>query len=638
MKGKQFVKILILVLIISTMPVLAHAAYIPPTSVGAPKSVAVEYREDGFEKIWIGFDVNVSASNELRDFVDAIGEDNSAFSEAGYGGFELMAQIDYKLDEGNWHYKSEWDEDRGYNTNKSICRIEKGSYTSSVVFDEGQFESISSGESLPVNKSYFDTHTMYFRVRFVVNYQDENGEYFGFFSPWSETVSYSNNQKIENPDMLINHVPALKSAEIKKHSDGSPYLNIRADKAHEETQLLNNISNDWVKTEVWLKVNNGEWKACHSDKFVEEFNIGAEAYFGLKNNYEATVYEIKFRYSFDYNNYPAAGKSGVIYSPFSNIITHGMDAYSIASSWAMPELDKANEYGLIPTSLKGEDMTKPITREEFAEVAILLYEKATGRMGVPITPNPFNDTTNPQILKAFNIGIVKGISTTSFAPNDLTNREQVATMLSRAIRCIVPDGDFSTNDSPSFSDQKDISSWAMEHVQYMAKLEIIKGADGKFMPKAVTSAQTAAGYATTTREHALAMSVRSFDNMDKIKDSKPDSASTSLVGTWEHAAASGNVGLYISLDLKRDGTFSKTVGTSVSYSVSGMRYTGNYSISGDKILFYNQKKGTVSGSSLTDMNFNPSIEDVPVADTEETFFLNDKHHMMLGDTEFFRSE
>ena len=196
MKSKNIVIILMFALIISAMPITALAVYNPPTSVGAPKNIAAEYREDGFEKTWLGFDVNVSASDELRTFVDVVGSDNSAFSEAGFGGYELMAQIDYKLDDGSWHYKSEWDEDRGYNTNKSLCRIEKGSYTSSVVFDKGQFESISSGESLPVNKSYFDTHTMHFRVRFVVNYQDETGEYFGFFSPWSETASYSNIQKV----------------------------------------------------------------------------------------------------------------------------------------------------------------------------------------------------------------------------------------------------------------------------------------------------------------------------------------------------------------------------------------------------------------------------------------------------------
>ncbi len=638
MKNKFFVIILMFVFIFNTMPFMAQAAYIPPSNVGAPKNVSIEYKEDGFENTWMGFDVNVSASNELRAFVDVIGDDNSAFSEAGFGGYELMAQIDYKLDEGGWHYKSLWDEDRGYNTNKSLCRIEKGSYTASVIFDKGQFESISSGESLPVNKSYFDAHTMHFRVRFVVNYQDENGEYFGFFSPWSEMTSYNNNQKVEDPAKLINHAPVLKSADLKKHTDGSPYLNIRTANAHEDIQLLNNISNDWVKAEVWLRVNNGEWKACHSDNFVEEFNIGAEAYFGLKDTYEAAIYEIKFRYSFDYNYYPEAGKAGVIYSPFSNIISHGMAAYSNASNWAMPELDKANEYGLIPASLKGVDMTKPITREEFAEVAILLYEKSTGEMSVPVSPNPFKDTTNPQILKAFNKGIVKGTSETTFTPKDLTNREQVATMLSRTVRGIAPKGDFSTTGAPAFSDEKDISSWAMEHVQYMAKLGIIKGTDGKFMPKAITSAQTASGYATTTREQALAMSVRSFDNMDVIKSSKSMGATSSFVGTWEYLAASGNVGLYICLDLKSDGTFLKTVGTSVSSSVSGTGFAGNYRVVGDNIQFYNQKKGMATGSSVAYMVFNPSIEDVPVGDTQETIVMTDNSHIRLGDTELFRKE
>jgi hypothetical protein len=508
----------LLALVLAMIPLTVTADYTPPANVGAPESFTVQYREDGFEKTWIGFDANISASDELRAFVDVIGADDSAFDEAGFGGYELMAQIDYKLDDGRWHYKSEWDDDRGYNTNKSLCRIEKGTYSSSVVFDEGQFESISDGETLEVNRSYFDAHTMHFRVRFVVNYQDENGEYFGFFSPWSETASYSNNQKVEDPDKLINHAPVLKSAELKKSSDESPYLKIRADKAHEDTQLLNNISNGWVKADVWLRVNNGEWKSCHSDSFVEEFNIGAEAYFGLKDSYDAAVYEIKFRYSFDNDNYPAAGKSGVIYSPFSNIISHGMAAYSNASNWAKTELDKAAEYDLIPQSLKGADMTKPITREEFAELAVKLYEKTTGTVAVAASPNPFTDTKNPEILKAFKVGVTTGTSATTFAPKELTNREQVATMLSRAIRVIAPGGDFSTAGAPTFTDQKDISSWALEHVMFMSKSGIIKGTDGKFMPKAVTTAQTAAGYATTTREQAIAMSVRSFE---QFKDAKP---------------------------------------------------------------------------------------------------------------------
>ncbi|HWP97301.1 MAG TPA: S-layer homology domain-containing protein [Syntrophomonadaceae bacterium] len=510
MKQKIIGIVLAVTLIFSFIPVVM-AANTLPSSYGAPKDFSIHYREDGMDSSWAGFDANVSASDELRSYVDIVGADDSVFSSGEYTFSDILLQLDYKVDSGSWHYKSQWDEDPGYNTNKSLVRIEKGTYSNSVVFDKSQFESISPGETLPADKSYFDTHSMDFRARYIVSYQDSNGQFYQYFSPWSQSVSFSNNQQIEDPDKLINHIPGLKSADLKKDTDNKPYLDIVTDQAHEDLRLLNTISNNAVKTEVWLSVNNGEWKACHSDSFVEEFNIGSEAYFGLQDSYENAVYDIKFRYVFDYYNYPAAGKSGVIYSPFSNVVSHGMAAYSAASEWAKTVLDKANSYGLIPESLKGADMTKPITREEFAELVVKLYEKTTGKTSSPASPNPFTDTNNPEILKAFKLGITAGTSTTTFAPRELTNREEVATMLSHAIRVIVPDADFSTTGAPVFKDQKDISSWALEHVLFMSKAGIINGADGKFMPKALTTEEEAAEYGTTTREQALVMSASSFE-------------------------------------------------------------------------------------------------------------------------------
>lgn len=659
--------ILVFLLIISGMPIIAKAAYNPPASFDAPKNVAVEYREDGFEKTWVGFNVNISASDDLRAFVDLIGTDNSAFSKAGFNGFAIMVQTDYKVDNGNWHYKSAWEEDRDYNTNKSLCGIEKGNYTSSVVFDKSQFESISGNEALPVNKTYFDNHTMHFRARFVINYQDETGNYLGFFSPWSQTVSYSNKQKIEDPSRLINHATVLKSAELKKSSDGTPYLSIRTDKAHEEIQLLNNISNGWVKADVWLRVNNGEWKACHSDNFVEEFNIGAEAYFGLKDSYAAAVYEIKFRYVFDYLNYPAAGKSGTIYSPYSNVISHGMSAYSAASSWAKTELDKADRIGLIPPSLKGADMTRPITREEFAELAVKLYEKTTGKAATASSPNPFKDTKNPEILKAFKLGITTGTSATTFAPKELTNREQVAAMLSRAIRVMAPNGDFSTTGAPTFTDKKEISSWALNHVLFMARLEVIKGTDGKFMPKATTTAQTASGYATTTREQAIAMSVRSFEQMDMIKSSKgasapasvtpaaptgsktatpapgtPDASSgnSGLIGTWGYSDSNGNVDMEFMLEFKTDGTFHKVVSTGSYGGRNATEFSGKYRTEGNNLTLYNQLKSTGPASSRFDKIWYLTMDsyetkDISVEDAKYEFSKSDDK-LRIGDTAYTR--
>lgn len=192
--------------------------------------------------------------------------------------------------------------------------------------------------------------------------------------------------------------------------------------------------------------------------------------------------------------------------------------YGNASSWAVSELDMAAQSGLIPDSLKGADMTKPITRAEFAALGVKLYEQATGTSASAASPNPFTDTNNAEILKAFNLGITTGTSATTFSPNVLINREQCAAMLFRTIKAIQPEGNYSIAGIPDFPDQTNISSYAVEATKYMSRLGIVKGdSKGYFMPKATTDAQTAAGYGMATREAAILMSVRTYEKMDEIK-------------------------------------------------------------------------------------------------------------------------
>jgi len=200
-------------------------------------------------------------------------------------------------------------------------------------------------------------------------------------------------------------------------------------------------------------------------------------------------------------------------SPFSNVVEIGTPAfYSNANSWAVAELNKAADYELIPDILKGADMTKPISREEFAELAIRLYEKTSGQTAAPVSPNPFTDTNNPQILKAYAVGITLGTSDTNFSPRVLINREQCATMLFRTIKAIVPDADYSIAGAADFPDQKYISDWAVEATKYMSKIGIIKGdTQGNFMPKAITTSQEAVGYGMASREAAVLMAVRTYE-------------------------------------------------------------------------------------------------------------------------------
>jgi hypothetical protein len=263
---------------------------------------------------------------------------------------------------------------------------------------------------------------------------------------------------------------------------------------------------------VEKKIGNGDWSGVNgltSEECLDRYQT-SPGVFSFEQLYVETydwdgLTQISYRLCvrlYD-STWSGAGQSG-----YSNVATIGLTG----SAWALDELKKANELGLIPGILKGADLTKPITREEFCELALLLYEKTAGKSPEPVSPNPFTDTTNPQILKAFALGITKGTSDTTFTPDKVISRQECATMLYRTIKAITPDADYSITGVPDFPDQNDIDAWAVEATKYMAKLGIVKGgADGKFMPKATTTVQEAAGYGTATREAAILMAVRTYD-------------------------------------------------------------------------------------------------------------------------------
>ena len=338
---------------------------------------------------------------------------------------------------------------------------------------------------------------------------------------------------------LPNGVPSsletvfIKSIELKHYEDGIPYFEAQVTLPQSVLNLdTASPGGGSVFWEYSMKIDGGSWGEFGGGGYINVFTENEEAtVLGSSNTFKVTfdpidegslesvdiknhVYSYRLRVYYDY--YEGWPDVEPIYSPVSNVVSIGSGSfYSDASEWAKPELNKANELGLIPAILNGANMTKPITREEFCELAVLLYEKATKTTAAPALTNPFTDTTNTQILKAYALGITTGTSTTTFSPLTLINREQCAAMLFRAIKAIAPNADYSVAGVKDFPDQKSISSWAVDGTKYMSKLGIIKGdASGNFMPKATTTAQTAAGYGMATREAAILMTVRTYDTMD----------------------------------------------------------------------------------------------------------------------------
>lgn len=215
---------------------------------------------------------------------------------------------------------------------------------------------------------------------------------------------------------------------------------------------------------------------------------------------------------------PGQGEPDSNYSYFAD-----GDAWSDASTWATEELEKAERMGLIPDSLYGQDMTKPITRAEFAAVAVKVYENLSGDVAKPVLNNPFTDTKDPEVLKAYNVNLVAGVSADRFEPNALLNREQAATILTRTFKKSTIDGwTLATDDQfklnytmpAKFADDDKISSWAKDSVYFMAANGIITGTgNNKFSPRATTSEEEARYYASATREQALVIAVRMIESL-----------------------------------------------------------------------------------------------------------------------------
>jgi len=315
----------------------------------------------------------------------------------------------------------------------------------------------------------------------------------------------------EAADVETIEAPQNLTVEIKTEEDGYPYfhLNMQVPASVKALYEAASETDSNLFYEPEYKVGNGSWEQAGYAHFTTGPTIDMYPMdMGLDGNIDIKANVYHFRVRFGY--YPSAGTdeygnriaADPIYSPYSNVASTAVAAYQKASTWAVAELDKAAEYGFITEKIR-DNMNAPITREELCEVIMKMYEKMIGEAKYSDV-SAFSDTKNPEIYKAYELGIVNGVGNGRFAPKDLTNWEQVAAMMYRAVKAINPNADFSTEGAEKFFDEKLISSWALESVKFMSKNGLIKGSNGYVDPKG-----------TTTREQAVLIVLRTYEKYNK---------------------------------------------------------------------------------------------------------------------------
>ncbi len=184
--------------------------------------------------------------------------------------------------------------------------------------------------------------------------------------------------------------------------------------------------------------------------------------------------------------------------------------YSKCSDWAESELLAAQDAGLFPSIFVDADMTKNVTRGEFAAVAVQLYEKMSGKTA-PLPPsNVFVDTESAYVLRAHAAGIVQGVGGGRFEPNSPITRQDAATMLVRVYKAafwegwsLEGDGEYDKysldySGVTPYSDDGEVDGYAYPSVYFLTKRGVLGGmGDGRFAP-----------LENCSREQAVAMAMR----------------------------------------------------------------------------------------------------------------------------------
>ncbi len=539
---KKLLSILLaLTMCLSVMTMTALAAEDTLKDVPIPKPMAPNYFVAGAEYETHDHTIRMITvfDNSMVQLATEESTDSEAFwqkygvTNEGYYEFDLRMQYDVNIDGRGWQYTPAWDEDlygytgaydRGYDYN-GVREDLVSDFTLADTYWETTRELYGDMVYLAGQDEYGDdiwrfdleNHSAQVRCRYIMAYISSD-EWVIRTGEWSDIAVIGKGSTQRVPTAPTSYAaPVISNMRVvppgEYGTEAYVYFELDTPDATWDAELYYVMNGEWGLNELdaQISVNGGEWETVYVANSHWPLYEGDRQTSSTASITEKSHVQLRVRYG---------GPLG--YSDWSNVLSVNAPDFE-ASDWAQAELARADELGLIPEVLDGADLTADITRAEFAAVAVKVYEALANGEAIPAVINPFTDTNDVEILKAYNIGAVNGTSATTYSPDDLLNREQAAAMLTRVFKKIsIPnwtlgaDSQFTLPfDMPAlFADDADISDWAKDSVYFMVANGIINGVgNNKFAPKNVTSADEANGYANATREQALLIAVRMVENL-----------------------------------------------------------------------------------------------------------------------------
>lgn len=411
---------------------------------------------------------------------------------------DVLAEIDLKINDGKWRTEGKtWGADSDiYKEIPFILGL------ANMRIDLNNVIGTNIGTNNLGDNFSLENNTYHFRVRFLVQYQKDNQKTYKV-GPFSEVVSIGKNAQSKLPDTL--EAPKNPKAEVKEDANGAPYIMLDWETPESVTnaneQIRLSAFSDW-------KISNGKW-ASEIGKLPYSTGSLLNNFIEIRPNNSGGIGEIKidagtysFRVYFEYVN-PATGKK--VTSPYSSIVQVGIPSYEYSSPGLVSELDQAAKLGFITEKIRGK-MNAPITREEFAEVAVNFYQIVTGEKAEPHPTKTFLDCDNPEVLKAYNLGITAGVGDgTKYEPKGFLLRQQMAAMITRTLDACFDDFKIDTSGQADFKDQSGFLKYGIDPAKFMAKYKITVG-DGKgnFGPND-----------NCLREQSVVFLLRAYLNQDK---------------------------------------------------------------------------------------------------------------------------